>query len=107
MQVQWGWYQKEVNQISNRHSGVRCLDRHQSHYEGSYSTQKLYEGLMRAVMRDGCQGLCCIRSYLLSQGHIVQAEFMSFSQFCLSSVISLGPHLGMFDHTWHSGCSSA
>ena len=40
------------------------------------------------------------------QGLIFWLELMSFSQFCLGSIISLELHLGMF-YTWCSGHSSA
>ena len=54
-----------------------------------------------------CLGSLHLRLYLQNQGCIFWPEIMSFSWFHSGSIISSGIHSGMFDHTWHSGCSSA
>jgi len=52
-----------------------------------------------------CQGSFSLRPYLLTWGHIIWPKLMPFGEFCLSSIISLELHLGMVDHTQHSGHS--
>ena len=68
--------------------------------------------ILQPVFRPLISHHCSVRVHSLwrsdcpTWGHIIQPELMSFGQFYPSSIISLELCFGMFDHTWHSGCSS-
>ena len=83
-------------------------DRHPHHLPESISSEPNHPS---EITSSGwsCQGSLHLRLWLYppSWGHNFQPELMSFSQFHLGSIISSELHSRMFNHTWHSGCSSA